>query len=246
MPTQITNKQVKIINTVNFNNQAIENALINATDNTITGLVTYQAFPNSWPTNTTFTALIEAIKNDTTAVKGMAYSGELTCSGLPTGLINVEAVIEIMNGTTAQNKVIHTILTSSNLEPYKWEYTYWSGNQQVDWIGFDYNREIKTLNTTTPTTNIYLDANNTYTLNCSELVAGLNISLLEPNNENINNSILLHSYIGTTNIQISWGTDKFFNNETPTIDSIGYYDIIYVWNNLLNKYVCNVTFISVN
>ena len=246
MPTQITNKQVKIINTVNFNNQAIENAIIDATDNTITGLVTYQSFPSSWPTNTTFTALIEAIKNDTTAVKGMAYLGELTCSGLPTGLINVEAVIEIINGTTAQNKVIHTTLTSSNVEPYRWEYTYWSGNQQVDWIGFDYNREIKTLNTTTPTTNVYLDANNTYTLNCSDQVTNLNISLLEPNNENINNSILLHSYIGLTNIQVSWGTDKFFNNETPTIDSIGYYDIVYVWNNLLNKYVCDVTFISEN
>jgi hypothetical protein len=220
-------------------------------DNSVLGngnlaITTYQAFPNSWPTNTTFTALIEAIKNDTTAVKGMAYLGELTCSELPSGLSNVEAVIEIMNGTTAQNKVIHTTLTSSNIEPYRWEYTYWSGNQQVNWIGFDYNREIKTLNTTTPTTNVYLDANNTYTLNCGDQVTSLNISLLEPDNESINNSILLHSYVGLTNIQISWGTDKFFNNETPTIDSMGYYDIVYVWNNLLNKYICNVTFISEN
>lgn len=96
---------------------------------------TYQTFNSGWPTNTTFTDLLNAIRDDSSAVEGMAYLGEVNCSGLPFSG-NAELVIEIMSGSNS-NKVIHTILTSGNVAPYKWEYTYWNGGSSTSgWIGF--------------------------------------------------------------------------------------------------------------
>lgn len=97
---------------------------------------TYSSFPSSWPKDTTFTALLNAINSDITAVAGMVYLDEVTCSGLPTGIHNAEIVIEITKSST-NTKCIHTILTSANLYPYRWEYTYWNNGDSVSgWIGF--------------------------------------------------------------------------------------------------------------
>ena len=96
---------------------------------------TYQSFNSNWPTNTTFAAFMSAVNSDSNAVAGMAYLGELSCSGLPlTG--NVEAVVEIQNGPN-NAKTIHTTITSGTNSPYRWEYTYWNNGSNVSgWIGF--------------------------------------------------------------------------------------------------------------
>ena len=84
---------------------------------------TYQVFPNSWTTNGTIAQLMEDIENDTNAVKGMAYLGEVTCSDLPfTG--NADVVIEIMDGS-GTSKVIVATINSGDVSPYYWRYTYW-------------------------------------------------------------------------------------------------------------------------
>ena len=44
---------------------------------------TYRSFDSSWATNTTFADFMSSVNLDTSAVAGMAYLGELTCSGLP-------------------------------------------------------------------------------------------------------------------------------------------------------------------
>ena len=82
---------------------------------------------------------------------------------------------------------------------------------------------------------------NQFTLNAS--VSAVTFNLPVPQNTGISNSILIHTYIGNASITVNWGTSKFFNNETPSIDTYGYYDILYVYNNLLNTWVCEVTFI---
>ena len=98
---------------------------------------TYLTFPNTWTTNSTTKALCDDIAADNTAEKGKAYLGEVTCSDLPAGIINSELVVEIMDGTTAANKVIVLTLTSGNVAPYMWKYTYWNGGSNVSgWIGF--------------------------------------------------------------------------------------------------------------
>ena len=104
---------------------------------------TNRAFPNTWPTNTTFDAFLKTIFTDTSAIQGNSYIGELSCSsGLPTGINNAEAIVEIMTSTVASSKCIHVILTSGNLAPYRWEYTAWHYNTQDEtysssgWIGF--------------------------------------------------------------------------------------------------------------
>ena len=98
---------------------------------------TYQSFSPSWHTNTSFTEFLDDVRDDSTAVQGMAYLGELRCSGLPSGLVNVEAVVEIMTGSTASSKVIHVVITSGNLDPYRWEYTYWNSGQATSgWVAF--------------------------------------------------------------------------------------------------------------
>ena len=98
-------------------------------------LSTYLTYPAGWTTNSTTKAFCDDIAADTTAVKGKAYLGEVTLSDLPAGIINSEIVVEIMDGTTAANKVILLTLTSGNVAPYQWQYTYWNnGSSLSGWI----------------------------------------------------------------------------------------------------------------
>lgn len=89
------------------------------------------AFPAGWTTNSTTKALCDSVAADTSAVAGKMYLGEVTCSDLPAGIANSEVKVEIVDGTTAQNKVILLELTSGNVAPYRWQYTYWNGGSSV-------------------------------------------------------------------------------------------------------------------
>lgn len=110
--------------------------------NTIVGsgdleLSTFLEYPNTWPTTGTTKAFCDAIAADTTATEGKAYLGEITLSDLPAGIANSEIEVKIMSGTTAQGKVILLTLTSGNVSPYKWQYTYWNGGLDVSgWVDF--------------------------------------------------------------------------------------------------------------
>lgn len=95
------------------------------------GDTTYNPFPAGWTTTGTIAQFCAAVNADSTAVEGMAYLGELRCSDLPTGLANVEAVVEVIDGTGTSNKVIHIMITSGNVSPYRWEYTYWNNGTNV-------------------------------------------------------------------------------------------------------------------
>lgn len=100
-------------------------------------LSTYLPFPTEWTTTGTTKALCDDIASDTTAVEGKAYLGEVTCSDLPNSLSNAEIVVEIMDGTTASNKVIKLTCTSGNTSPYMWIYTYWNNGTDVSgWQSF--------------------------------------------------------------------------------------------------------------
>lgn len=102
-------------------------------------IATNQAFPTSWPTTsaTTTKAFCDAVNADSSAVAGMSYLGEVRWSDLPSTLVNAEVVVEIMHGTGTSGKVIHLVLTSGNLAPYRWEYTYWNnGSNTSGWIGY--------------------------------------------------------------------------------------------------------------
>lgn len=94
-------------------------------------LSTYLTYPAGWTTNSTTKAFCDGIAADTTAVKGKAYLGEVTFSDLPASMVNAEVVVEIMDGTTAQNKVIVLSLKSGNVAPYAWQYVYWNGGSNV-------------------------------------------------------------------------------------------------------------------
>jgi len=112
---------------------------------------TYLTFHAGWSTSGTTKAFCDAVAADTTATKGKAYLGEVTFSDLPSGLVNAEVTVEIMDGTTAANKVIVLTMTSGNQTPYLWKYTYWNGGSDVSgWIGFQpelvSGTNIKTIN----------------------------------------------------------------------------------------------------
>mgnify|MGYP006908799579 CR=1 FL=1 len=47
----------------------------------------YHTFENNWTTDSTTSAFCDSIVNDTNAVAGMIYLGQLHCSDLPGGLI---------------------------------------------------------------------------------------------------------------------------------------------------------------
>ena len=102
-------------------------------------ITTNYSFDNSWTTNTTMSAFLNDVYTDAKAIPGMTYIGELTCSDLPTGLNNAEAVVEVMPSATAATKALHVVITSGNLDPYRWELTYWViGNtpHNSGWIAF--------------------------------------------------------------------------------------------------------------
>ena len=101
------------------------------------GITTLTPFPSTWPTTGQFEDLLAAIREDTIAVKGASFLGEVTFDDLPANLGNAEIKIEILEGTTPATKVIHSVITSGNREPYRWEYTSWnSGNSNSGWISF--------------------------------------------------------------------------------------------------------------
>lgn len=114
-------------------------------------LSTYLTYPAGWTTNSTTKAFCDDIAADTTAIGGKAYLGEVTLSDLPASMANAEIVVEIMAGTTAQNKVIVLTCTSGNTAPYTWKYTYWNNGTNVSgWKGFQEQlvsgTNIKTIN----------------------------------------------------------------------------------------------------
>lgn len=94
-------------------------------------LSTYLTYPAGWTTNSTTKAFCDDIAADTSAVVGKAYLGEVTCSDLPASMVNGEIVVEIMDGTTAANKVIVLSLKSGNVSPYAWQYVYWNGGSNT-------------------------------------------------------------------------------------------------------------------
>lgn len=103
-------------------------------------------FPSSWPvsSSTTTKQFCDVVNADATAVQGMSYLGEVEWSDLPASIVNAEIVVEIMDGTGTSDKVIHLILTSGNVAPYRWEYTYWNDGANVSgWIAFQ--DDIKTI-----------------------------------------------------------------------------------------------------
>lgn len=115
---------------------------------------TYQPFPNTWTTDSTIIAFCSDVNADTSAVEGMAYLGELYCSDLPFDG-NADAVVEIIAGSGNHNKVIHITITSGNVAPYRWEYTYWNDGSSTTngWIAFQ--------NQLTAGKNITIDSSNT-------------------------------------------------------------------------------------
>ena len=114
-------------------------------------LSTYLTYPAGWTTTGTTKAFCDDIAADTSAVAGKAYLGEVTLSDLPESMVNAEIVVEIMSGTTANNKVIKLSCSSGNTAPYMWQYTYWNNGTNVSgWIGFQQKlvsgTNIKTIN----------------------------------------------------------------------------------------------------
>ena len=92
-------------------------------------------FPAGWTTNSTTKAFCDDIAADSSAVKGMAYLGEVTISDMPAGIVNSEIRVYIEDGTTAANKVITLELTSGNVAPYQWQYVYWNnGTNTSGWV----------------------------------------------------------------------------------------------------------------
>ena len=99
--------------------------------------VAYSSFASGWPTSGTTKAFCDAINADSNAIEGTAFLGDVTFSDLPASLVNGEIKVEVIAGTGTTNKVIHLVLTSGNVNPYRWEYTYWNNGSNVsDWIAF--------------------------------------------------------------------------------------------------------------
>lgn len=105
----------------------------------------YVPFPDGWTSvaqdrDKTIKDLCDVIKNDELAIGGRVFLGGIRCglSGI-TGLANADAVVEIISGNTPSTKVIHVVMTSGSVAPYRWEYTYWNGgySHTADWVSWE-------------------------------------------------------------------------------------------------------------
>ena len=93
-------------------------------------LSTYLPFPIAWDTGHTTKDFCDDINADVTAVEGMAYLGEVTFTDMPNSIGNAEVVVEIMMQNPS-NKIIKLTLSSGNVSPYMWVYTYWNNGANV-------------------------------------------------------------------------------------------------------------------
>lgn len=85
---------------------------------------TYREIPGTWDTSHSMEQLIASINADATAVVGMAYLGTVHLSDLPESMIQAELIIDIVSRLGNDgDKVIVFTFSSSNVSPYKWEYT---------------------------------------------------------------------------------------------------------------------------
>ena len=83
----------------------------------------YEPFPADWTTDSTTAALMADIEADTSAVVGKAYLGDVELTDMPF-VGNAEVEIKIINGTGTEKTILAT-LTSGNISPNTWQYTYW-------------------------------------------------------------------------------------------------------------------------
>lgn len=219
----------------------IENDVISATniltagngiiiDNNVIS-VNPEIFPKSEYNKYTLT-LLAGTTNISTGIDLSMKASNVFLNGIYQ-TINRDYTLTTINGNT------HIVFTNTLAE-----------NAIVDLEVFDLNLYQGSSNTDQPITilpnnqssySFNTNTINQFTLNAN--VSAVTFSLPVPQNTTISNSILIHTYIGNASINVNWGTSKFFNNETPSIDTYGYYDILYVYNNLLNAWVCKVTFI---
>lgn len=93
-------------------------------------LSTYLPYPIAWDTGHTTKDFCDDINADTTAVEGMAYLGEVTFTDMPNNIGNAECVVEIMMQNPS-TKTIKLTLSSGNVAPYMWVYTYWNNGTNV-------------------------------------------------------------------------------------------------------------------
>jgi len=128
-------------------------------------ITTYQAFPADWASYTTSTTktidFCKHIDTDDTATIGMGYFGGASFKDKPAGLSNFDVVVEILAGPKQNGvatKAIHLIGTSSNIYPYRWEYTFWSHTHESGWRGVQPELTTSSITDGTPTTVIGFDS----------------------------------------------------------------------------------------
>ena len=175
-------------------------------------LSTYLPF-GSWPTTGTTKLFCDTIAADASAVKGKAYLGEVTFSDLPSSMANGEVVVEIMDGTTAANKIIVLTLNSGNVAPYMWRYTYWNqGNNVSGWQTWATSAQGAKADTavqpgdlaTVATTGAYSDLTGTPTIPAAQVNSDWNASsgvaeiLNKPTIPTVNNSTITITQGGVT------------------------------------------------
>jgi len=100
------------------------------------GFKTNYPFPSSWQTSLTTDDFCADVNADGEAIEGMTYLGDVYFTDMPFSG-NGDLVVEIIQGTGTSGKVIHLILTSGNVAPYRWEYTYWNnGSSTSGWLSW--------------------------------------------------------------------------------------------------------------
>ena len=102
----------------------------------------YRQFKNTWPTDTTLLAFCQAVVGDPEVIVGDLYLGQLSCSGLPTGMSNGEVAVQVNQGLSG--KLLLLTMTSTNLAPYHWEQSFYN-DTLYGWKSFDENGTAVTL-----------------------------------------------------------------------------------------------------
>ena len=137
--------------TISDNAISIDSEVV-ATKEDVASVRTYKTFNDGWNVSGTTLEFCQSIEADVLAPEGTAYLGTLRCNDLPNGMGQAEAIVDIISNG-ANGKCIDITLTSLEVAPYRWTYSYGTVNGSVVTVGWKGNQEelvsgtnIKTIN----------------------------------------------------------------------------------------------------
>jgi len=223
---------------VSDNTISIDDEVV-ATKEDVANVRTYKTFNSGWNLSGTTQEFCQSVEEDILAPEGTAYLGTLNCKDLPNDMVQAEAIVEIIS-SGANGKCIDITLTSLEVSPYRWTYSYGRVNGSVVTVGWKGSQEE------------LVSGTNIKTINGSSILGSGDLTISGGTTLNYYTYSLGTSLIGKTSKIINilknakgriLGYLRFRVSETPIVDMIVHFNNAEYYN---DSYANNIRFRGVH